>query len=169
MTKNNPRLAQGQSVGGLDILFAALHQGAAAHGTRIIGPLDGNQGDDDFIHSPAENRQQYQRDQNGRETELQIHQPHNEGIDASAKISRCQADTGAQAQRDETAHGADPQADAQSVEYGAEHIAALIVGAQPEDHPGHAFGPGRQAAIHDVYFCQVIRILGRDDRCKYRD
>src|SRR5690606_1509532 len=48
---------------------------------------------------------------------------------------------------------------------GAEHISALIISAQPVHQPIHGFRHWRQAAVEQVEFGQVVRVLGRKIGC----
>ena len=50
-----------------------------------------------------------------------------------------------------------PEADPQAVENAGEHVAALVVGAEPEGHAGHALPAGRELRIHDVELREIVR------------
>ena len=64
---------------------------------------------------------------------------------------------------------ADAETDAQPVEDRRQHVAALVVGAEPERPAGGRLGPRRQPAVHDVELREVVRVLRRDQRREQRE
>jgi hypothetical protein len=64
----------------LDIFAPALDQGGAAHGAGVVGPLHDDQRDDDLVDALAEERREDQRDEDGREGELQVDDAHDQRV-----------------------------------------------------------------------------------------
>ena len=63
-------LPQAEAGRGLDIFLALLDQGGAAHGAREIGPLHEHQRHHDLAEPLPDQRQQHQRDQDGRKDSM---------------------------------------------------------------------------------------------------
>ena len=120
--------------GGFHVLLLPLRQRDAAGGTGVQRPLHDHQGQHHVEDPLAEDRQQDQRHQDGREAQLKVHHAHDERIRTAAVVGGVQADQGPEAQGDQHRDEGHPEADAQAVEDGAQHVAALIVGAQPVGH-----------------------------------
>src|SRR5687768_14125541 len=72
---------QGEAVRGLDVFLAPLDQRRAAHGARIVGPLDEDQRDLHLVGAAAEDRDEDQRHQDRGKRKLQIDESHDERID----------------------------------------------------------------------------------------
>ncbi len=168
VAEDDVAVAQGQAARRLDIFLAPLDQRRAAHGARVIGPLHRHQGEDDLARARAQHREQDERHQDGREAELDVDDAHDQPVDAAAEIGRRQADRGADQHGDHGAHHADAERDAQAVEDAREHVAALVVGAEPERVARHRLAARRHAAVHDVELVKVVGVLRRDQRRRQR-
>ncbi|MNV64314.1 hypothetical protein D3C71_1569500 [compost metagenome] len=154
---------------GFDVFLAAFHQRRAARRPGEIRPLHDDQRNDHLIHTLAQNRQQHQRDENGGERQLDIHNPHQQRIDAAAEIGGDQPHGGADAKGRQHRHGRHQQAGAHAVEDGREQVARLPVRAQQIAHGTvAAFAARLELGIHDVQRRQVIGILRRDPRRQQR-
>src|SRR5690606_2026453 len=113
----------------------------------------------------AHHRQQDERDQHGGKAEDEIHDAHDEGVDETADIGGDQPRHAADGGRNGHGGNADDQTAAQPVQNGAQHVAALTVGAQPLHHAIHGFRQRRQPAVEQVQAGEVVRVLGGEEGC----
>ena len=164
VAQHNAHGAVAQAHGGIDVFLALFNQRSTAHGACVIGPLHGNQRDDDFIHALTEYRQQNQRNQNRRKRQLQIDHAHDRGVHPPAGIRRDQAYDDADGERCHGGKHTNAKTDAQAVKNRRQHVTALIIGAEQKGSAGDAFGTGRELAVHDVELRQIVRVLRRDQR-----
>ena len=131
----------------LDVFLAPLDQRRAAHGARVVGPLHRDQRDDDLVDALAQDREQDQRDQDRRERQLDVDDAHDQRLDPAADIGRDQARPRCRWRaRSPCSIDADAERDAQAVEDRRQHVAALVVGAEPERAAGRAPASRRQLA-----------------------
>ncbi|MCY1374922.1 hypothetical protein D9M69_622960 [compost metagenome] len=111
-------------------------------------PLHQHQRQDDLVHAAPQHHQQHQRHQDGREAQDEVHDAHKHGVDQAAHIGGHEADRAADGGGQHHGGQAHHQADAQAIQNGAEHVAALVIGAEPGDAAVHQRLARRQAAVH---------------------
>ena len=107
VAEHDARLRQREAARRLDIFAPLLDQGGAAHGARVIGPLDDDERDDDLVDAAAEHGEQHERDEDRREGELQVDDAHDDRLDPPAGIGREHADRGADRAGDQDRDRAD--------------------------------------------------------------
>ena len=163
MAEHDAAPGQREAHRGLDILPPALDHRGGADGARVVGPFDDHQREHDVHHALAEDGEDHQRHQDGREGELQVHQPHDDGVGAAAEEGREQAQRGADDRGEQGGSDADAEADAQAVEHAGEHVAALVVGAKPDrcsrrrmTEPGGRRPSMMSSCARSYGFCGVI-------------
>ena len=91
-----------------------------------------DQRDDDLVDALAEDGQEHQRHQDRREGELQVDQAHDQRVDPAAGIGREQPERRCRPRRRSAPSRRRRSADAQAVEDRRQHVAALVVGAEPD-------------------------------------
>ncbi len=154
----------------LDVFLAPLDQRGGAHQPRVLRPLHQHDREDHLVHPAPERGQQHQRHQDRRKAEDEVDDAHEHRVDAPPNYAATRPDEAADQQWPRHG-GREPhgQAGAQPVEDGAEHVAALRVGAQPVGEAGHAFGARRQPVVHDVERGEVVRVLRREEGGQHDD
>src|SRR5690606_17959767 len=119
---------------------------------------------DNLVDAAAHHGQQHQRHQDGGKAQDEVDDAHQHGVDEAAYVGSHQpghaADGGGQAYRRQAHH----QADAQAVQNGAEHVAALVVGAQQVNLAVHRGGAWRQAAVEQVQVGEVVGVVRREEQ-----
>ena len=148
----------------LDVFLVAFDQRSTPYGARVVRPLHGDQCNHDLVDALAEGRQQHQRDEDGRERQLQVDDPHDDCFDPAAEPGGDEPDRETDGERAHRGQRAYAEADAQAVENRRQHVAPLVVAAQPERHAVQALAARRQLRIHDVERRQVVRVLRRHQR-----
>ncbi len=108
-------------------------------------------------------------DEDRGEGELDVDDAHDQGLDTAADIGGDEAEGATDDERKDRAGGTDAEAGAQPVEDRRQHVAALIVGAEPIDAAGRGALARRQAAVEQVERGQIVRVLRRDQRREDRD
>ena len=168
MPENDARRRQGEAIRRLHVFLALLHERGAAHGPRVVRPLHGHQRGDDFAGSLPQHGDQDQRNQDRRERKLDVDDAHDQRLDAPADVcggeSHREPDDECEHRCDDT----DAEADPETVENRRQHVASLVVGAQPKGAARGGGRSGRQPAVHHVELRQVVRILRRDQRGEER-
>ena len=109
-------------------------------------------------------RKHHQRDEDSREAEHQVDEPHDQRIDAAAEIGGDQAERRPDPEGHDAADDTDREARAQAVDHGRQHVAALPVRAEPVDAARHALRAGAELGIHDADLHQVVGVLRRKPR-----
>ncbi len=110
-----------------------------------------------------------QRDQDRREGELDIGDTHDQAVDAAAEIARDQAEQNAERAGEHHAEHADRDRDAQAVENGRQHVAALLVGAEQVRTLTIGAPERRDARIHQLQLRRIERVLHRDEWGEQRE
>ena len=165
-----PQLRAEREAGrGLDIFLVAFDQRGAPHGAGVIRPLHQNQCDDHLVDAGAQHGNQDQRHENCRERQLDVDDPHDQGVDLAAVVGGDQPDDATDAKRDDARHHADAETDPQPVENGTQQIPSGAVGAEPERHPVHTRGTGLELAVQNADLGKIVRIGRRNPRRKNGD
>ena len=130
MLEHDTRATQPQATRRFHVFLAALDQRRRARGTGVVGPLHAHQREDDLVHAFAQHRDEDQRHQDRGKSELDIHDAHQDALEAPAHIGGEHAEQTAQRERDHAARHAHQQRHAQAVENGRQHVPALPVRAE---------------------------------------
>ena len=162
--EHDPRRRQREATRRLHVFAALFHQRRAAHRARVVGPLDRDERGDHLARALPQHRDQDQRDEDCRERELDVDDAHHQRLKLPADVGSREAHREPDDQRADRADHADHERNAQPVEDCRQHVAALVVRAEPEASAIGRGRPGRQPAVHDVELRQVVWILRRDDR-----
>ena len=76
----------------LHVFLALLHQGGAPHRAGEKRPLHQHQGEHHLAEPLSDHRKHHQRDEDGRETEHQVDEPHDQRVDTAAVIGGDEAE-----------------------------------------------------------------------------
>ena len=109
MSENNPPVTEGQAGRSFDVFLAPLDQSTASDSAGIVSPLYHHQGNDDFVDSLTQQGDQHQCHQNRRETQLNVHHSHDQGLHLAAEIRSNQTNRTTDAQGNQSAQ--DPHAE----------------------------------------------------------
>jgi hypothetical protein len=118
--------------GGLHVVLVLQRQRVAAHEAGEERDLHHPDRDHGVDEARAEDGDDRQRQDDRREGEHHVHEPHHDGVDDAAAVAADQAEGDAAGEGDRRRDEADGERDAGAVDDAREDVAADLVGAEPE-------------------------------------
>ncbi len=118
---------------------------------------------DRFHHAVDE-----KRDQDGREGELDVRDPHDDGVGDPAEITRQQTEGDSQRRRECDAEKPDQQRNPQAVENGRQDVAPLLVGSEQEGRLSLRIPEWRKTAVHEFELRGIEGVLRGQQAGKQR-